>query len=120
MKNVVRVVIYTKHGIYYAQCLEYDIMASSERYEDLKDYIYEAMLIDMQLTKQRYGEIFAKIKPAPDEFFKMWDSVATKVQSESPWKGLWRRIKTSSFGQKTTDIQYPQMPFKVEMGELLA
>ena len=111
MEEIIRVVVYEEDGTFFAQCLEYDIMASSNNIDDLNAEIHRAFVNDMCVSHSKYGEFFAKIKPAPDRFFEMWNELA----SAEHVGGTWRRVKTASIGQKNWDVQYLGAPILGQM-----
>jgi len=106
MNQEINVVVYKEDELFHAQCLEYDIMASSERLDHLEEEFRRALLIDMHVSKQRYGKVFANINPAPEMFFEMWDEVATEHHAKSIWRSIWRLIKNLFTGRKKWDVPF--------------
>lgn len=68
-----RVLIRQEHGIFVAQCLEYDIGAQASSLEELKSRFEMTLQAELQETMQRHNVPFHGIPEAPSEFFRLWN-----------------------------------------------
>ena len=74
-------------GIWSAQCLQYDIAAQARTFQDIL-YEFERVVVShIALNHEEGKEAFAGIKPAPDEFWALYDESPTSItRRPSPFR----------------------------------
>ncbi|MEQ9642520.1 MAG: hypothetical protein RIM84_21005 [Alphaproteobacteria bacterium] len=76
----VRVVVYSEGEMLVAQCLEYDIGAQGESFEDVTERFHIAFEAEYEASIEIRGEPFAGVPPAPRQFFEMWEECSSTVK----------------------------------------
>ena len=72
-RTEIRVVVFRDGDMWAGQCLEYDIGAQADSLEKLDRYLEIAIAETRRESRERNGEAFAGVPPAPEHFRKLWD-----------------------------------------------
>ena len=74
-----RVVVFRDNEKWIAQCVEFDIGAQGETFDDVATRFALAIGADFQESMQRHGKPFGGIDPAPRWYAELWEGRARTV-----------------------------------------
>lgn len=72
----VNVVAYEADGIWFAQCIEFDISAWAHRVDELPDALSKELSATCAVNQHLGRQGFEGIPSAPDRFRRMWEAAA--------------------------------------------
>ena len=74
--GMMRGVVFKEDNIWVGMCLEHYIGAQANTLHDLVEGLEVVIEAERQESKKRCGEEFACIKPAPQEYYEMWEKAS--------------------------------------------
>lgn len=81
--DTIRVIAYREGDTWVAQCLEYDISAQGADFETAKRRLAATVNCEAQYTREKHGEAFKGIEPAPSIFAAMFDSLQESLRTDN-------------------------------------
>jgi hypothetical protein len=85
--EAIRVIAFREGDKWIAQCLEYDISAQGVAFQDAMRRLTLTVNAEFEYTREKHGEAFANIAPAPEEFEAMFATIELSLQSDNlEWK----------------------------------
>lgn len=82
--EAIRIVVYREQGMWVSQCLEYDIRAQAENFEELLTHTEIVIEATRQDSIERHGTAFAYVEPAPQHFHDLWERRSGYVKPREP------------------------------------
>lgn len=74
-----RAIIFREGGSWVGQCLEYDIVIQAEDAETARERLTFAIQAEARYTREKFGEPFVGIDPAPVEYEHLWRSADAEI-----------------------------------------
>jgi len=79
----IRVVAYRDGDVWVAQCIEYDISAQGANFESAMKRLEIVVNAECEYTKNKFGQPFANIDPAPDAFARRFDALSESLEIDN-------------------------------------
>ena len=68
-----RVVAFQENDCWIAQCVDYDLCVQGADLSQVKRRMTALIRLEAEFTKEKFGDVFVGIDPAPDYFVAMFD-----------------------------------------------
>lgn len=82
-RDSMRVIIFQQADVWVGQCVEHDISAQGSDFEQMMRRLVATVNAESAYTREKHGDEFATIDPAPAMFAELFDAGECHLQTET-------------------------------------